>query len=152
MDRRVEASRQRRAGRAGHLVVERIHQTGIAAPVQFVAAVFSLHRIASCLAFMRDEDQMGAEMVAVSLTAFEDAARAIHLDVAAVLERGHRERAGHAALELQSQHLPVHSVVITAIDTAAPWAGAQPGGDFIRRRFLRAVIDHPSHGTRMSPA
>ena len=142
VDRRVQAACQRRAGRAGHLVVERIHQTGIAAAVQFVAAVFRLHGIASRLAFMRDEDQMGAEMVAVSLAAFEHAARAIHLDVAAVLERSHRERAGHAALELQRQNLPVHGIVITAIDTAAPRAGAQPGGDFLRRRFLRAVIDH----------
>ena len=76
MHRRVEPGGQRRAWRAGHLVVKRIHQTGIAAPVQFVVAVFSLHSIANRLAFMRDEDRMGAEMVAVSLAALEDALRA----------------------------------------------------------------------------
>jgi hypothetical protein len=35
-----------------------------------------LHSVASCFAFMRDEDQMGAEIVAVSLAALEDAPRA----------------------------------------------------------------------------
>ena len=45
--------------------------------MQFVAAVVSLHRVTSCFAFMGDEDQMGAEMAAVSLAAFEDAARAL---------------------------------------------------------------------------
>ena len=116
----VQGSLQRRAGRFGHFLIQGVDQARIASAVQLVTAVFGLDRIAHRLAFMRQQHEVRAELLAVGITALEHAARAVDLDMSSRGKSGHGERAGHPAGEFQGQDLPVHGIIAAAINAAPP--------------------------------
>ena len=89
---------------------------------------------------------MRTEVPAIALAALEHTARTANRQVPPAGEGRNSEGAGHPAVELHGQDLPVHRVVVTAVNAAAPWTAAEPIGNLVRARFVGAVVHHGEPG------
>ena len=129
---------------AGEVLVERLHESPVAAAMAGVAVPGLLQGDAPRLLVpaMALDHQVAAQLPLDEGAAAQPTLGAEELEVAPLVEGGHGEGGGDGVGELEGEDLVVHDVIVAAVDAAAPGAGARPLEDLGVGRLLGAVVHH----------